>query len=151
MLQSFNPLNPEAAEILVFKGGLVDPSFSSPQCVSSGAEGSVCVLEAAVRRPRPPAGHQQASDQRLALPAIPLPRHHVAIALQSDARISRRPDVPNAHAHRQSHPEPRQLRQVSICGRAAAALTLTGFLLFLKLDVSPLQVWKQRGIYGLHE
>ena len=94
-----------------------DPSLTSsllcPQRVSSGAEGSVRVLEAAVRRSRPPAGHQQASDQRLALPEVSVSRHHVAVALLPDAGVSRRPHVPDAHAHRQGHPEPRQLHQVS--------------------------------------
>lgn len=88
--------------------------FLSPQRVSSGVEGSVCIMEAAVRRSQPPAGHQQASDQRFAVPAVPLPRHHVAVALQPDAGISRRPHVSDAHAHRQGHPEPRQLHQVSV-------------------------------------
>lgn len=70
-------------------------------------------MEAAVRRPRPPAGHWQASDQRLALPAFPVSRYHVAVALQPHAGISRRPHGAHAHTHRQGHSEPGQLYQVS--------------------------------------
>ncbi|XP_061549325.1 uncharacterized protein rasal2 isoform X16 [Phycodurus eques] len=80
--------------------------------VPSRVEGSVFVVAPALRGGRSPGGHRRSSDRLLALPALPVSRHHVAVALPAGAGISRRAHVPDAHAHRQSHPEPRQLHQV---------------------------------------
>lgn len=88
------------------------PPSSFSQRLSAGAERGVRFVAARVQQPRP-AGHQRAFDQRLALPALPVPGHHVAFALQPDAGVPGRPHGAHAHTHRQSHPKPGQLHQVS--------------------------------------
>ena len=55
--------------------------FLSAQRLSSGAEGGVCSVEAAVFGPWTPRGHRQTSDQLLPLPALPVSCHHVAVTL----------------------------------------------------------------------
>lgn len=84
----------------------------STQRFPARAEGGFRVVAARVRQPRP-AGDQRASDQRLALSTLPVPGHHVAVALQPDAGVPRRPHGAHPHAHRQGHAEPGQFRQVS--------------------------------------
>lgn len=66
-----------------------DCCFLSGQHVSSGVEGSVCIVEAAVFGPWSPTGHRQMSDQLVPLPALPVSCHHVTITLQPDAGVSR--------------------------------------------------------------
>lgn len=51
--------------------------------------------------------------QLLALPPLHVPGHHVAVALQPDAGVSRRAHLSHSHAHRQGDAEPGQLQQVS--------------------------------------
>lgn len=57
-----------------------------PQRVPSGAEGGVCVVEGSVRRAGP-RGHRRPPHQRLALPALPVSRRDVTVALQPDAGV----------------------------------------------------------------
>lgn len=85
---------------------------SSPQRFPPRAEGSVCLLEGALRRAGP-RGHRRPPHQRLPLPALPVSRHHVAVALQPHPGVSRRADVAHAHPHRQSGADPVKLLQVS--------------------------------------
>lgn len=58
------------------------------QRVPEGAEGGVCVLATALCRAGP-RGHCGPADQRLALPALPLPGHHVAQPLRAHAGVPR--------------------------------------------------------------
>lgn len=58
------------------------------QRVPAGAEGGVCLVEAALPDAGE-AGHQSAAHQRLALPAVPVPCHHVTLALQPHAGVPR--------------------------------------------------------------
>lgn len=98
------------------------------QRVPPGAQRGVCSVEAAVCV-EGKAGHQQAPHQRLALPALPVSRHHVSLALQPHARVPRRPHVTHPHAHRQGHPEPCQLCQV--CVRQCVMFQLGVFFFIL--------------------
>lgn len=75
-------------------------------------------METGVQQPRPP-GHQRAPDQCLPVPAVPVPGHHVPVPVQPAAGVPRRPHRTHFDPHRQGHPEPRQLCQVSqAVGRA---------------------------------
>lgn len=97
-----------------------------------------------MQQPRP-AGHQRASDQRLLVPALPLPGHHVALALQLNAGVPRRPHRPDAHAHRQSHAELGQLHEVSSASWSKASSSELWLNSFLP------QIWQQGGVHVVHE
>ena len=61
-----------------------------PPCqrVPEGVEGGVCVLATALCR-EGPRGHCGPADKRLALPALPLPGHHVTQPLRAHAGVPR--------------------------------------------------------------
>ncbi|XP_064255527.1 ras/Rap GTPase-activating protein SynGAP isoform X13 [Passer domesticus] len=82
-----------------------------PLRVPAGAEGGVRLVAAALRRARA-RGHRRPPDQRLALPALPVPRRDVPQPLWPHAGVPRRADGADADPHRQGHPELGQLHQV---------------------------------------
>ncbi|XP_061406744.1 ras GTPase-activating protein nGAP-like [Lethenteron reissneri] len=61
---------------------------------------------------RGPSGDQRAAHQRVALPALPVPGHHVPQPLRAEPGVPRRAHGAHPHAHRQGRPESRQLLQV---------------------------------------
>lgn len=85
--------------------GFWSRSISSSQCFSSRVKGSFCLLESTLCWERS-GRHCRPSHQWLPLPALPVSRHHVPVALQSHPGVSRRADVTHAHPHRESSAKP---------------------------------------------
>lgn len=65
----------------------VTPVSSPPQRLSQRAEGGLCVMATGMQQPGS-TGHQRAAHQRVLVPAVPLPGHHVPLAFQLDAGVS---------------------------------------------------------------
>lgn len=82
------------------------------QCLSPGAEGGVCIMEAAVPQ-QGETRYQWTPDQCLAFPPFPLPSHHVSKSLQPHARVPWWPHLSDAHANCKGYPKSGKFHKVN--------------------------------------